>query len=263
MNLWIFISRPKKLTLHIDIYATKLTLSNRIQMSFFSQEMEWTVEWSGSKRREHGCEFNICSTWFSCEKIGWVSQFLYQRRFCVVVTLLPERVCHRLLWAIGDSLMPDGFLKCSQQSLQSRWRSHRFRCSDHILNPWGTFQTLLVLCTVLLVGCFQSADVLWQQIYKHGIRDPTQRAEALDHLASRLLCLWWFWAFVGVLHGCCLLPLANSAQSVSSRLGVHGRLFKLLLAVFGLVMCMVWTTKSREWMGGKQCQLHTMLRDLT
>ena len=172
MNLWIFISRPKKLTLHIDIYATKLTLSNRIQMSFFSQEMEWTVEWSGSKRREHGCEFNICSTWFSCEKIGWVSQFLYQRRFCVVVTLLPERVCHRLLWAIGDSLMPDGFLKCSQQSLQSRWRSHRFRCSDHILNPWGTFQTLLVLCTVLLVGCFQSADVLWQQIYKHGIRDP-------------------------------------------------------------------------------------------
>lgn len=198
MNLWIFISRPKKLTLHIDIYATKLTLSNRIQMSFFSQEMEWTVEWSGSKRREHGCEFNICSTWFSCEKIGWVSQFLYQRRFCVVVTLLPERVCHRLLWAIGDSLMPDGFLKCSQQSLQSRWRSHRFRCSDHILNPWGTFQTLLVLCTVLLVGCFQSADVLWQQIYKHGIRDPTQRAEALDHLASRLLCLGGFghlWVF--------------------------------------------------------------------
>lgn len=60
MNLWIFISRPKKVTLHIDIYATKLTLSNRIQMFFlFSQEMEWTVEWSGSKRREHGCEFNI------------------------------------------------------------------------------------------------------------------------------------------------------------------------------------------------------------
>jgi len=132
------------------------------------QEMEWTVEWSGSKR------------------------------FCVVVSLLPERVCHRLLWAIGDSLLPDEFLTNMQQSLQSRWRSHRFRCSDSFLRPWGTFQTLLVLCTVLMVLCFQSADAHWQAIYKQGIRDPTHRAEALDHLASRLLCLGGFghlWVF--------------------------------------------------------------------
>jgi len=119
-------------------------------------------------------------------------------RFCVVVSLLPERVCHRLLWAIGDSLLPDEFLTNMQQSLQSRWRSHRFRCSDSFLRPWGTFQTLLVLCTVLMVLCFQSADAHWQAIYKQGIRDPTHRAEALDHLASRLLCLGGFghlWVF--------------------------------------------------------------------
>ena len=123
--------------------------------------------------------------------ITWLSG-----RFCVTVTLLPERVCHRLLWAIGDSWMPDGFLSPAQQSLQARWRSHRFRCSDSFLRPWGTFQTLLILCTVLMVQCFRSAEY-WQAIYKQGI-DPTHRDEALDHLASRLLCLGGFghlWVF--------------------------------------------------------------------
>lgn len=89
-------------------------------------------------------------------------------RYCVVVTLLPERVCHRLLWAIGDTRLPDGFLRHLQQSLQCRWRSHRFRCADNLLRPWGTFQTLLVLCTVILVKCFQSADALFQEVYRQG-----------------------------------------------------------------------------------------------
>ena len=86
-------------------------------------------------------------------------------RYRVVVSLLPERVCHRLLWAIGDSKLPDGFLKHLQHSLQCRWRSYRFRCADNLLRPWGTFQTLLILCTVLLVKCYQSAHALFKEVY--------------------------------------------------------------------------------------------------
>ena len=56
MNLWIFISRPKKLTLHIDIYATKLTLSNRIQMSFFCRR--WNGLWSGQAQRGENMDVN-------------------------------------------------------------------------------------------------------------------------------------------------------------------------------------------------------------
>ena len=116
------------------------------------------------------------------------------RRYCVVVSLLPERVCHRLLWAIGDALLPDLFLRHTQQSLQRRFRGQRFRCCDTVLRPWGTFQTLLVLCSGILLLCFRSA-LYYRELLQ--VEKPL-REEALDHLASRLLLLGGFghlWVF--------------------------------------------------------------------
>ncbi|OLP83992.1 hypothetical protein AK812_SmicGene35183 [Symbiodinium microadriaticum] len=67
------------------------------------QELQWTVEWSSEKR------------------------------YRVDITVYPERVCHRLLWAIGDAILPDKFLSHTQRHLQARWRDYRFRCSDGML----------------------------------------------------------------------------------------------------------------------------------
>ncbi|CAJ1399751.1 unnamed protein product [Effrenium voratum] len=134
------------------------------------QEMEWAVEWSG-------------------------------KRYRVEISLLPERVCHRLLWALGDALLPDQFLHEMQRSLQALWQNHHFRTCDSILRPWGTFQMLLVLCSFFLVLCAQSADFYGRAVYGgHGFqglhvkgggnaRERVAREEAMDHLASRLLFL--------------------------------------------------------------------------
>mmetsp|Transcript_93110 Transcript_93110/g.221468 ORF Transcript_93110/g.221468 Transcript_93110/m.221468 type:complete len:559 (-) Transcript_93110:99-1775(-) len=132
------------------------------------QELQWTVEWSSEKR------------------------------YRVDITVYPERVCHRLLWAIGDAILPDKFLSHTQTHLQARWRDYRFRCSDGMLWPWGTFQLLFLLCSVGLLSCIRSIDTLWHAVYRGGFHDPSQRDEALDHLASRLLCfgaLGHLWVF--------------------------------------------------------------------
>eukprot|EP00913_Durusdinium_trenchii_P018048 g16959.t1 len=55
----------------------------------------------------------------------------------VLLTLAPEQVCHRLLWALGDSIPAELGLKDCAARLQERFPQSRIRCSDRPSSAMG------------------------------------------------------------------------------------------------------------------------------
>jgi len=116
----------------------------------------------------------------------------------IVLTLEPERVCHRLLWALGDAFPPAKILAELESGLQARWPQCKIRCADDLFHPSGLFQILVLLGTLLLVVCISllidAADevvhmppAVAQGRVKRKELMLSTREERLDQLAARLL----------------------------------------------------------------------------
>jgi len=140
---------------------------------------------------------------------------LLASRSRLVITLSPERVCHRLLWAIGDAMTPASILWEIENRLRKRLQDtmpeFHIRCTDDFVYTPSCFRTLFILISLLLFFCgcvlvnAVAAFVLWQaqhrgkRYHKH---DGVDRDELLDLLAARiLLCgavahLWMLHAIV-------------------------------------------------------------------
>lgn len=118
----------------------------------------------------------------------------------VTLTLEPERICHRLLWALGDAAPPSQILFDIQARLRRRWPHCHIRCTDDIINPASVVRTLFFVFSVLLllslrVAYFAALVVsarLSEPVASNGKKRylaPGQASneELLDQLAARLL----------------------------------------------------------------------------
>ncbi|CAE8646519.1 unnamed protein product, partial [Polarella glacialis] len=112
----------------------QLRLSKRSLVRQLNSELHWEDELAGSKSR-------------------------------VLLTLEPERVCHRLVWAIGDTIPPDRALRTVCQSLQKRWPQCHVRCTDSILFPSSVFRTMLLVTSVLLTISLRVLAVAAQVVF--------------------------------------------------------------------------------------------------
>lgn len=118
----------------------------------------------------------------------------------VVLSLQPERVSHRLLWAIGDERPPADFLWAVQAGLQRRWPTCRIRCVDSWLLP-GIFRILVLLAAIVLALCVQllvSTAMNPPKVSNSQSVSGPSYEEWLDQLAARLLLTGGFahlWAF--------------------------------------------------------------------
>eukprot|EP00933_Yihiella_yeosuensis_P028775 TRINITY_DN22594_c0_g1_i1.p1 TRINITY_DN22594_c0_g1~~TRINITY_DN22594_c0_g1_i1.p1 ORF type:complete len:498 (+),score=52.94 TRINITY_DN22594_c0_g1_i1:87-1580(+) len=127
----------------------------------------------------------------------------------VLLTLEPERVCHRLFWALGDELPADLILRTVEKKLQKRWPQCRVRCRDNILFPHNVFTTLFLVFSVLALTSLNVAWAAFHLVLEVSARGATPsktpyegptRQECLDQLAARvlfagsLLQLWMLYA---------------------------------------------------------------------
>lgn len=139
-----------------------------------------------------------------CEEIEWTVEGPSKRgAYRIIITLLSECTCHRLLWAIGDAVLPERFLDYVQNSLTRRWPSSvcHLRCKVSFWQPWCIFHTFLVLTTIAFYLCLKSAHSLGDSLFVHGVREASTRGKLMDHFAARLLCLGglghlWLFYFV-------------------------------------------------------------------
>jgi hypothetical protein len=116
----------------------------------------------------------------------------------LVLALEPERVCHRLLWAVGDAIPPEQILFDIQRGLKKRFPHCKIRCADGLWSSAGIFQILMILFTLLLllgvrslvcaVPAAQQAMAAPISPRGHNI-DVTvlSREERMDQLAARFL----------------------------------------------------------------------------
>lgn len=108
----------------------------------------------------------------------------------ILLTLQPERVCHRLLWAIGDENPPGQFLHFVQGRMRRRWPRKSIRCADSVLFSPSIFRTLFIVATILFVLSLKTfldaAEQAWSQTPDGKKGGPT-RDELLDQLCARLL----------------------------------------------------------------------------
>jgi len=111
----------------------------------------------------------------------------------VVLTLLPESVCHRLLWAVGDAIPAASMLFNIETNLRSKFPQCHVRCADDLIYPPSFFRLLTL---VLLITFLQCCTVLWHAFWAVYLYDHDQRrpklvgpsyGELLDQLAARLL----------------------------------------------------------------------------
>jgi len=119
----------------------------------------------------------------------------------VTMTLEPERICHRLLWAIGDAIPPAQILGDVQDRLRVRFSQCHIRCADNLLNPPSVFRTTFLLFTILSLLTLR---VLWfagSAVYEreqlicalhahgktHTANNGPSHEELLDQLSARLL----------------------------------------------------------------------------
>lgn len=129
----------------------------------------------------------------------------------VLLTLAPEQVCHRLLWALGDSIPAELGLKDCAARLQERFPQSRIRCSDSVLWPGSVIRTLFFLATALLLfGLRVAAAATWAAYQaeaplpgkkkKVDLTGPSWE-EYLDQLSARLILassLAYFWLLYGI-----------------------------------------------------------------
>mmetsp|Transcript_44744 Transcript_44744/g.103504 ORF Transcript_44744/g.103504 Transcript_44744/m.103504 type:complete len:691 (-) Transcript_44744:271-2343(-) len=109
----------------------------------------------------------------------------------VVLTLVPESVCHRLLWAVGDAIPATNMLSSIQRRLRADFPHCCVRCADDLIYPPSFFRLLTLLLLAIFMQC---CSLLWrayiaantEPIHPRKHVGPTH-GELLDQLAARLL----------------------------------------------------------------------------
>jgi len=168
----------------------------------------------------------------------------------IVLTLEPERVSHRLLWAIGDAIPPSYVLSHIQNGLQMRWPQCRVRCSDDLLYPASVFRITLLFFTVVLVCSLRALTSAVQilatapvteALGRKSVRQqadfmaPT-REERLDQLCARVLvlgCVAKFWLLHAVAASFPLRSLHSPFKRDLGCLAAYSPTALWLLRVFG------------------------------
>ena len=149
----------------------------------------------------------------------------------VLLTLSPEQVCHRLLWALGDSIPTEVALKQVERRLQEHFPQSQVRCSDNWLWPASVIRTLFGITCVLLVVGLRSALLAALIVYeteppvpgkkrKVDVSGPTWE-ELLDQLSARLILassLGYLWLLYGIAAAFPLRSLHSPFQQLAQLL---------------------------------------------
>ncbi|CAK0904748.1 unnamed protein product [Prorocentrum cordatum] len=188
----------------------------------------------------------------------------------VVLTLEPERICHRLLWAVGDAIPPEQILFDIQRGLRRRFPHCDVRCADGMWSPAGIFQILMILFTLLLalgvhslacaVPVAQQAMAAPNDLKGHKV-DLTvlSREERMDQLAARVLLtgsLMQLWLLHAVAAAFPLRSLHSPFRRDLGCLAAYSRTASMLLRYVGPVaalpvpvaMAIRWNRMGR-WVG--------------
>ncbi|CAL1128346.1 unnamed protein product, partial [Cladocopium goreaui] len=129
----------------------------------------------------------------------------------VLFTLAPEQVCHRLIWALGDSIPAELALEDIGRRLQQRFPQSRIRCCDGLFWPHSVIRTLFFIATALLLFGLRAAALAAWAVYKADPPTPGKRKkvdlsgptweEYLDQFSARLILassLAFFWLLYGI-----------------------------------------------------------------
>ena len=129
----------------------------------------------------------------------------------VLLTLAPEHVCHRLLWALGDSIPTEDALKECERRLQQRFPQSSVRCSDNWFWPASVIRTLFAITSVLLLIGLRAAVLAALVVYAEPTGTPGKKRkvdvtgptweELLDQLSARLILassLAYLWLLYGI-----------------------------------------------------------------
>lgn len=138
------------------------------------------------------------------KELSW-DDGLFDEKSRVVLTCEPERICHRLFWAIGDMVSPARALSEAQKRLGRRWPHCNIRCVDGLFNPPGFFRTLLLGTSLFTLLSLRAAAHAFWNVWVLSVAPPPKvpswwqavpskpspslptREERLDQLAARLL----------------------------------------------------------------------------
>lgn len=136
----------------------------------------------------------------------------------MLLTLDMEKVCHRLLWAIGDAVPPAALLCHVETGVGQRLPECQVRCMDTLLRPAASFSQLVVIASGLLVLCLRLLLMTYWEVserlqemseprghhfqggHQHHSPLDLTRDEMLDQLAARMLLtgcvanLWMLYA---------------------------------------------------------------------
>ncbi|CAJ1457297.1 unnamed protein product [Effrenium voratum] len=161
----------------------------------------------------------------------------------VLLTLAPEQVCHRLLWALGDSMPAELGLQDTTRRLQIKFPQSRIRCSDSVLWPGGVLRTLFALCSLLLLLGLRALTLAAWAV--HQAEPPKKRKlelngpsweELLDQLSARIIltsALAYFWLLYGIAAAFPLRSLHSPFQRDLGCLAAYShtgtRFFRLVL----------------------------------
>ncbi|OLP83956.1 Protein polyglycylase TTLL10 [Symbiodinium microadriaticum] len=162
----------------------------------------------------------------------------------VLLTLAPEQVCHRLLWALGDSIPTEVALKQVERRLQEHFPQSQVRCSDNWLWPASVIRTLFGITCVLLVVGMRSALLAALIVYeteppipgkkrKVDVSGPTWE-ELLDQLSARLILassLGYLWLLYGIAAAFPLRSLHSPFQRDLGCLAAYSRTGTLLFRI--------------------------------
>ena len=154
----------------------------------------------------------------------------------VLLTLAPEQVCHRLLWALGDSIPTEVALQDCTRQLQKRFPQSHIRCSDNWFCPASVIRTLFGLASLLLALGLRAATTAARVVYEAESPAPGKKRkvdvigptweELLDQLSARLILassLGYLWLLYGIAAAFPLRSLHSPFQRQAQLQRIFGR----------------------------------------